>query len=437
MKKFFFMCWLLGMSLVYGDVVLDINQGQVKPFPLSVLSFKGNAKEAQSIPSVVVQDLEGSGFIEVLDPHSYMQPDLDLQTAPRFEDWKLINSRGLVVGEVSQHGRSLTVKFKVWDVADQLLLVEFEFKTEEKNWRRAAHLMANKIYKAVTGEEGYFDTRIVYIAEHGPQKKRIKRLAIMDYDGANHKYLSDGHESVVTPRFSPSSQTIVYMSYREHLKQARVYKLDLETGKTSLVGTFEGITYAPRFSPDGSKIIMSQAYKGSSSLYEVNLSTQHSKRLTHEDVIDTSPCYSPDETQIVFNSDRSGTRQLYVMDKNGKNVRRISFGGGMYATPVWSPNGEWIAFTKVEKGQFYIGLMRPDGTEERLIATGFLVEGPTWAPNSHTLAFYNQERWGKHSTGGKASLYTIHISGRHKKIIKTPEDATDPAWSPSLPVDQI
>lgn len=257
----------------------------------------------------------------------------------------------------------------------------------------------------------------------------------MDWDGANHKYLTDGTVSIVTPRFSPSMQMIVYMSYGEHYKQAKVYTLDLETGKTSLVGTFEGITYAPRFSPDGSKIIMSQAYKGSSSLYEVDLRTQRSRRLTNEGVIDTSPCYSPDETQIVFNSDRSGTRQLYVMGLGDKNIRRISFGGGTYATPVWSPDGEWIAFTKTEKGQFYIGLMRPDGTEERLIASGFLVEGPTWAPNSHVLGFYSQDRWGKNNIGGKAKLHTIHISGRHKKTIKTPEDATDPAWSP-LPFDE-
>lgn len=436
MKKILFILWGLWTPVVYSDVVVDINQGQVKPFPLSVLFFQGNAKAAEQTRSVVISDLERSGFVEVLDPNSYMQPHLDLETSPRFEDWKLINSRGLVVGEAQENGSMLTLRFKFWDVYEQALLVEFEFKTEKKHWRRIAHLMADKIYKAITGEEGYFDTRIVYVSEHGPQKKRMRRLAIMDQDGANHKYLTNGEASVVTPRFSPNSQKIVYMSYGSHLKQAKVYQVDLETGKTSLVGAFEGITYAPRFSPDGLKIIMSQAYKGASSLYEVNLQTQKSNRLTRDDVIDTSPCYSPDGTKIVFNSDRGGTKQLYVMSSNGQNVRRISFGGGVYATPVWSPDGEWIAFTKVEKGQFFIGLMRPDGSDERLIAEGFLVEGPTWAPNSRLLSFYNQERWGKTGTGGKARLYTIHVSGRNKKTIETPEDGTDPAWSPSLPFAQ-
>src|SRR3989344_1796243 len=438
MKKILFLLWCAWMPLLlYSEVVVDIDQGQVKPFPLAVLPFQGNTKISEQIRSVVIEDLERSGFVEVLDPNSYIQTNLDLQTTPRFEDWKLINSRGLVVGEVLERGKILTVRFKFWDVYEQSLSVEFEFKTDMKHWRRIAHLTANKIYKVITGEEGHFDTRIIYVSERGPQKKRIKRLAIMDQDGANHKYLTNGDASVITPRFSPNSQKIVYMSYETHLRQAKVHQLDLETGKTSLVGIFEGITYAPRFSPDGSKVIMSQAYKGSSSLYEVDLATQKAKRLTTDDVIDTSPCYSPDGTEIIFNSDRGGTKQLYVMSSTGQNIRRISFGGGVYATPVWSPDGEWIAFTKVENGQFFIGLMKPDGSEERLISTGFLVEGPTWAPHSRLLVFYNQERWGKNGKGGKASLYTIHVSGRNKKIIQTPEDATDPAWSPPLPFDQI
>lgn len=436
MKKILLLLCAVWMQLVYAEVLVDINQGQVKPFPVSILVFQGDPKLKDGIRSVLVTDLERSGFVEVLDSNSYMQPHLSLEELPRFQDWKLINSRGLVIAQVLTNGNSLTVRFKFWDVYEQALLVDFEFKTEPKHWRRVAHLMANKIYKAITGEEGYFDTRIVYVSEKGPQKKRIKRLAIMDQDGANHHYLTNGDPAVITPRFSPNAQKIVYMSYEHGPQKAKVHQLDLETGKTSLVGHFEGITYAPRFSPDGSKIIMSQAYKGTSSLYEVDLSSQKSKRLTNDEAIDTSPCYSPDGTQVVFNSDRGGKKQLYVMRSDGQQVRRISFGEGVYATPVWSPDGEWIAFTKVEKGQFFIGLMRPDGSDERLIAEGFLVEGPTWAPNSRLLIFYNQERWGKNGGGGKARLYTIHVSGRHKKVIPTPEDGTDPAWSPSLPFNQ-
>ncbi|MFN7662776.1 MAG: Tol-Pal system beta propeller repeat protein TolB [Alphaproteobacteria bacterium] len=436
MKKIFFFLASILFSSVYGGVVVDIDQGQVKPFPLSILLFQGNSQMEDKLRTVLVNDLERTGFVEVLDSKAYMQPQVGLEETPRFQDWKLINSRGLVVAQAQLEGQFLNVHFKFWDVYEQTVLVDFQFKTEAKNWRRLSHLMANKIYKAITGEEGYFDTRIVYVSEKGPQKNRIKRLAIMDQDGANHHYLTSGDVPVITPRFSPNSQKIVYMSYGAHTKQAKVFQLDLENGKSTVVGSFEGITYAPRFSPDGKKIIMSQAYKGTSSLYEVDLQTQKSKRLTHENVIDTSPSYSPDGSQIVFNSDRGGKKQIYTMNTFGNNIKRISFGGGVYATPVWSPDGEWIAFTKVEGGQFFIGVMKPDGTEERLIAAGFLVEGPTWAPNSRMLLFYNQERWGKDGKGGKARLYTIHISGRHKKLIPTPEDGTDPAWSPPLPFNQ-
>ena len=435
MKKFLLTFFFFAASS-HADVVLDINQGQTKPFPLSIPFFQGETKLEEQIRSVVKGDLQRSGFIEILDSKSYVQTSIKYQDTPRFQDWKLIHSRGLVVGEISVERDILTTRFKLWDVYGQEILMAFELKAKVKHWRRIAHLMANKIYKNITGEEGYFDTRIVYISENGPQKKRVKRLAIMDQDGVNHQYLTGGNVSIITPRFSPNSQKIVYMSYGEEGKQAKVHQLDLETGKRSLVGSFEGITYAPRFSPDGSKVIMSQAYKGNSSLYEVDLYTKKSKRLTSDPVIDTSPCYAPDGKKIVFNSDRGGKKQLYVMSSSGHHIRRISFGGGVYATPVWSPDGKWIAFTKSEGGQFFIGLMRPDGSEERLIASGFLVEGPTWAANSRILLFYNQERWGKKGRGGKARLYTIHVSGRNKKILPTPEDGTDPAWSPTLPFEQ-
>ena len=346
-----------------------------------------------------------------------------------FGDWRQINAQALVSGSVQGQGDGRSrVEFRLWDVFAEQQLAGFAYTTTRQNWRRIAHIIADEIYKRITGEDGYFDSRIVYIAEAGPAEKREKRLALMDQDGANHQYLTDGRALVLTPRFSPSAQEITYLSYAQGTP--RVYLRNIDSGQQEALGDFPGMTFAPRFSPEGNRIVFSRTDNGATNIYALDLRTRRPSRLTEGNSIDTTPSYSPDGSKIVFNSDRGGSQQLYVMDGSGGEARRISFGSGKYGTPVWSPRGDLIAFTKIDGGSFYIGVMRPDGSGERLLTQDFLVEGPTWAPNGRVLMYFRQGR----SSGRAASprLYSIDLTGGNQREIGTPGDASDPAWSPLL-----
>jgi len=408
-------------------VVLD--QGNPKPIPIAIPDFyaasPADAQVGADVASVVSADLERSGLFAPIDHKAFIQDAASLQQGPRFNDWKLINAQALVSGVAQSRGNGqVNVQFRLWDVFGGQQMTGFQYTAASNNWRRVAHKIADEIYKRITGEEGYFDTRIVYISETGPKDKRIKRLAIMDQDGENHKYLTDGAVLVLTPRFSPAAQDITYMSYFNN--KPRVYLFNIDSGQQEVLGDFPGMTFAPRFSPDGSKVIMSMAQGGNTDIYAMDIRTRRSQRLTDSPAIDTSPCYSPDATRIVFNSDRGGEQQLYVMNADGSNVQRISKGQGRYATPVWSPRGDLIAFTKFFGQTFQIGVMRPDGSGERILSTGWLVEGPTWAPNGRVLAFFSQDQ------RGLTQLHSIDLTGYNERILKTPMDGSDPAWSPLL-----
>lgn len=430
---------LVGLILArpaVAELRIDITRGQMEPLPIAVTDFAGATDDEQrygrKIAEVVSADLQRSGLFKPIDQRAFIQTVPSLQVLPRFADWKLINAQALVHGkvELGSDGR-LRVAFRLWDVFAEEQMTGQSYTAVPAGWRRIAHLIADAIYQRITGESGYFDTQIVYVAESGPKNDRTKRLAIMDQDGANHRFLTDGSDLVLTPRFSPTLREITYLSYYQ--RTPRVYLLQIDTGRRELLGNFPGMTFAPRFSPDGNKVIFSMAEDGNSEVYEMDLRTRRSRRLTSSPAIDTSPCYSPDGSQIVFNSDRGGSQQLYVMDADGGNVRRISFGDGRYATPVWSPRGDLIAFTKMKGGEFYIGVMRPDGSGERMLTKGYLVEGPTWAPNGRVLMYFRQERSDAQGKGGSSKLYTIDITGYNERQVVTPLDASDPAWSPLIP----
>lgn len=417
-----------------AEVTIDITGAHANPLPIAIPSFSASAEDkglAQRITAVLVADLERSGLFVGMDEGAFLQSFDTIHTQPRFPDWQVINAQALVQGEAETlaDGR-VKVSFRLWDIFAQRQMAGQAFVTEGENWRRIAHIVADAVYKRITGESGYFDTRIVYIAEKGSKLNRIKRLAIMDQDGANHKYLTNGDALVLTPRFSPTVQQITYMSYYNDVP--RVYLFDIETGHQEIIGEFPGMTFAPRFAPSGKSVIMSLALDGNSEIYSYDLKKKTQKRLTRHPSIDTSPCYSPDSKYITFNSDRSGTQQLYVMDADGDNVRRISFGEGRYATPVWSPRGDYIAFTKMLGGRFYIGVMHPDGSGERLLAEGYMVEGPTWAPNGRRLIYFRETKGGRFRRGS-VRLYSIDLTGYNERLITTPLDASDPAWSPVLP----
>src|SRR5215470_5465677 len=409
-----------------ADIRVDITSGNPQPLPIAITDFVGGDVGAQ-ISDVITNDLQSSGWFAPIDKAAFIQTPQSLQAVPRFGDWRVINAQALVTGTVTQQGDGrLRVEFRLWDVLGEQQMTGLALTAPAANWRRIAHRVADAIYSRITGEDGYFDSRIVYVSESGPETKRVKRLAIMDQDGWNQKYLTDGRDLVLTPRFSPSTQEITYLAFTGN--RPRVHLLNLETGQQETLGDFPGMTFAPRFSPDGNRVVMSLAKDGNTDIYAMDLRTRRVSRLTNDPAIDTSPCYSPDASRIVFNSDRGGSQQIYIMNADGSNVQRISHGEGKYGTPVWSPRGDLVAFTRIAGGTFYIGVMHPDGSGERMLAQGYLVEGPTWAPNGRVISFFRQD-----SGGAPTRLYSIDLTGYNERQLQTPQDASDPAWSPLIP----
>jgi len=411
-------------------VELNITRGTIQALPIAIADFAGDgsvdAQAAREISDVVASDLRSSGLFSPIDQAAFIEKGVGTDSTPRFEDWRVVNAQALVVGRIGSSDGRLKAEFRLWDVFAGKQLAGEQFFARPKDARRIGHIIADAIYERITGEKGYFDTRIVFVDESGPKDKRVKRLAIMDQDGHNVRLLTTGQNLVLTPRFSPSTQEITYMSFEG--ETPKVYLLNIETGQKEIVGAFPGMTFAPRFSPDGQRIVMSLEREGNSNLFAMDLRSRRTLQLSNTNAIDTAPCYAPDGTQIVFETDREGSRQIYVMDANGTNQRRISRGQGSYSTPVWSPRGDLVAFTKMVGGQFLIGVMKPDGSGERILTEGFHNEGPTWAPNGRVLMFFRESP----GAGGGPRLFTIDLTGYNERQVATPAFGSDPAWSPLI-----
>jgi TolB protein len=407
-------------------VTLNLQKGNIEPLPIAITDFQSGDDLGVNVSSVITADLKRSGLFAPVDKTAFIQKIINPDAPPRFDDWKAINAQALVTGRVTKEadGR-LKAEFRLWDTFGGQQMIGQQFFTRPENWRRVAHIIADAVYEKMTGEKGYFDTRVVFVSESGPATARVRQLAIMDQDGANVRILTHSNAIVLTPRFSPNDQEITYMSFEGD--QPRVYLLQLETGQREVVGNFPGMTFSPRFSPDGQRVIMSLQEKGNANIFTMDLRSRTTTRLTSTAAIDTSPTYSPDGQRIAFESDRGGRQQIYVMNADGSNQTRISFGDGAYSTPVWSPRGDLIAFTKQSAGKFSIGVMKPDGSGERILTTGFHNEGPTWAPNGRVLMFFRQAQG-----AGGPSLFSIDLTGYNEQRIPTPTFASDPAWSPLL-----
>jgi TolB protein len=409
-------------------VELNITQGTIQPLPIAIADFVGDGSVdpavAREISGVVANDLKSSGLFLPIDRAAFIEEGLGPDRMPRFEDWRVVNAQALAVGRIGASEGKLKAEFRLWDVFAGKQLAGEQFFARPKDARRVGHIIADAIYERITGEKGYFDTRIVFVDESGPKNKRMKRLAIMDQDGSNVRLLTTGQNLVLTPRFSPSTQEITYTSFEGDTP--KVYLLNIETGQKEVVGAFPGMTFAPRFSPDGQRIVMSLERDGDTNLFVMDLRSRRTMQLTNDNAIDTAPCYSPDGRQIVFESDRDGSGQLYVMGADGSSPRRISQSRGSYSTPVWAPRGDLIAFTKMSGGQFLIGVMRPDGSGERILTEGFHNEGPTWAPNGRVLMFFREQP----GAAGGPRLFTIDLTGYNERQVATPAFGSDPAWSP-------
>ena len=426
---------LLSITNAVALIEIDITEGNREPLPIAITNFFYDDVDAlilseisNNLSDVVEADLERCGLFDPINEEAFIQKNAAMHLRPRFEDWRLIKSQALVTGKLKiVDGDKLRAEFRLWDTLAEKELEALVLITTLDNWRRISHMISDKVYERLTGEKGYFDTRILYVSESGPKNQRIKKLAIMDQDGENHRHLTSGKELVLTPRFNPTKQEITYLSYFKNLP--RVYLLNIETGNQEVVGDFPGMTFAPRFSPDGNKIIMSLAKDGNSDIYVMDLKSRVVTRLTNNPAIDTSPSYSPDGKKITFNSDRGGSQQIYVMDNDGRNQKRISNEGGNYATPVWSPRGDLIAFTKNFKGNYAIGVMRTNGEGERLLTENWYQEAPSWSPNGRVLIFYRETAANEDGQGHSSTLWSIDLTGFNEREIETPQDGSDPAWS--------
>lgn len=426
------MLMALSTPVVHAATRIDITKGTMNPLPVAIPVFiaaPGLESEAQGITEVIGNNLTNSGLFKVIDRQAYIEQFASVDQVPQFANWRQINAQSVIVGEVKPGATGIDVSFRVWDVLSGKQLAGQTFKADRSGWRRVGHLVSDQIYSRMTGEDGYFDTRVVYVAESGDWRRPTKRLAVMDQDGANQRYLTSGRALVLTPRFDNDSQRIIYMSY-EH-GQPAVYLYNLTTGREELVGNFPGMSFAPRFSYKNDKAIMSVSQNGNAEIYVLDLASHRANRLTNDPSIDTSPSFSPDDSQITFASDRSGSQQIYVMNADGSNQRRISFGKGNYATPVWSPRGDLIAFTRIHGGKFYIGVMRTDGSGERLLTESYMDEGPTWSPNGRVIMF-GRKSPGTNTTPGQTKIVSVDLTGYNERIIPTSSEASDPAWSPLL-----
>jgi TolB protein len=412
--------------------VIDVNKGVMKPVNIALNLFEASGGGLKGdFLKVVSNDLRGTFLFRPVPEGAFMQVLSGADKTPTFSLWKIINAQYLANIELKVDGNVLKVSVVLYDVLSETSAGKLTASGDVRDWRKLAHIVSNNIYERITGEIGYFDTKILYVAVRPRVRgNKIYRLAIMDQDGYDHKYLTDGNTIVLTPRFSPNGKEFSFFSYREKIVNGRrvpvsagVYRYDIANQKTELLANFEGMTYAPRYSPDGNFLIFSLSHHGSSSIYTFDLVTRKVTRLTKGKCIDTSPCFSPDGKYIVFNSDRGGTQQLYIMDADGSNIRRLSFSNGRYATPVWSPRGDWIAFTRFGRDGFYIGLIHPDGTGERMLASGYLVEGPTWSPNGRVILFSHQDY------SRREKIFSVDVTGYNKHEIQTPQDAIDPEWS--------
>src|ERR1700731_1814832 len=425
---------LLLPSLARAQTKLVIPEGNVAPLPIAIPNFvAGSPADGEvgvGVAQVITNNLKRSGLFAPIDQAAFIEKISNIDVAPQFQNWKTINAQALVTGRMTRQpdGR-LQAEFRLWDVAAGQQLAGQKYVTSPESWRRIGHIISDQIYERLTGEKGYFDSRVVFVDESGPKERRIKRLALMDQDGANVRYLTKGADLVLTPRFSPSTQEITYMEFGQG--DPRVYLYRIETGEREIVGNFPGMSFSPRFSPDGQRVIMSLQQGGNSNLFVMDLRSKSTTRLTDPPAIDPSPSYAPDGPRLCFESDRGGKPQIYVMPATGGAAQRISFSkdasGGSYSTPVWSPRGDYIAFTKQGGGQFSIGIMKPDGSGERILTSGYHNEGPTFAPNGRVLMFFRDP-------GGNSgpSLFTVDISGRNEQRVPTPGYASDPAWSPLL-----
>ena len=424
--------FLLFFNSIFAIDTVNLQTSRYSKLSIAINNFACSHKSLYSdylkLNSIIISDLIISGLYNILDNINVIDRKFGISHVPNFAEWKKIKADILVNGEIRKESRNhYKIYFNVWDIILNKLLLSKSFSIQRQDLNLGSHIIANHIYELLTGAKGYFDSKIAYISEVYSRKKKIKRLAVMNFDGTNNQFLTDGKNIVLNPEFSSDGKKILYVSYAKKMPQ--VFLKHLYTGEEVIIGNFPGMSFAPQFSPDDKKIIFSVAKKGATNLFQMDIATQNITKITNNFSINTSPSYSPDGEQIVMNSDYGGSTQIYIMNKDGSNKHRISFGGGSYREPSWSPRGDYILFTKIEKGEgFMIGIMKPDGSGEKILTKGFQVEKPAWCPNGRVIIFTKlkvNSKIGLH----EPYLYTIDISVFNERLIPTPKAASHAAWA--------
>ncbi|MEN3931117.1 Tol-Pal system beta propeller repeat protein TolB [Microvirga sp. W0021] len=422
----------LGLAMAMGSIPasaqldVDVTQGNIQPTPIAIADFSGDGELGRQVAGVITNNLTRSGYFIVVDKSRFPERP-SFEVPPKAGVWNDTGVKAILTGRVSRDGSGrLKAEFRLYDAFTGQQITGQQYFTDPSYWRRIGHIISDAVYTKITGVGPFFDTRVAYVAETGPKENRRKQLAVMDQDGANVRYITQGEATIVTPRYSPTSQDITFMA-QKHGEQGRVQLINLETGARQVVGNFPDMTASPRFSPDGQRIVMSLQQGGNANIYMMDLGSRTTTRLTSTAAIDTSPSFSPDGRNIVFESDRGGRQQIYIMNTDGSGQKRISFGEGSYSQPAWSPRGDYIAFTKQRSGGFAIGVMKPDGSGERILTESFHSEGPTWAPNGQYIIFFRDP-----GGQGGGRLYMVDVTGRVEMPLPTPTSASDPTWSPLL-----
>ena len=425
----FFMSKIFVANAETKPLMIEITQGVIKPMPIAIsqLTALGDTTPelVEEFMNIIKADLAGTGLFKVIPQSAHISSNVTFGSKINFSDWRAINTDALITGTVSSAGDNFEIKFRLYDTFAQKELGQgYRYSGKRVLLRKIAHRISDEVYSRLSGEGPYFDSQVVYVSEEGPKNARKKRLAIMDYDGANHRFLTSGNDIVLAPRFDPTDpKKIVFTSYETGVP--KVYSMNVDTLNKRLLDDQPSMTFAPRFSPDGRNVVMSLTDRGNTDIYSVVLDTGRKTRLTSGASIDTAPSYSPDGRQIVFESDRGGRQQIYIMSASGGDPKRISFGKGSYGTPVWSPRGDMIAFTKISQGRFHSGVMRTDGSNERLLTASFLDEGPTWSPNGRVIMFFRETA----GTNGAPEIFSVDVTGRNLKRVNTVNHGSDPAWS--------
>ena len=414
-----------------GPLQIEISEGVPDPLPIAIAhSITTDRREneiAGRIEAVIASDLTNTGLFRVLLAESQIAQLTNIDAPVAFADWTAAGAQALLVTRVSATGTRIRVSFRLFDVLSEESLGDgLEIVGNERDWRRVAHKIADVIYSRISGESGYFDSRVAFISETGSKDNRSKQLGLMDYDGENLRFLTTRSDQsiIINPRFSPDGASLIYTAYDDGRPRVRI--MDIASGRRRSLLDEEIMAFSPRFSPDGGHAVMSVADGPNVDIHEVDLSSGASRALTRSTSIDTSASYSPDGKWIAFESDRSGSQQIYVMNVAEGDARRVTFNTGRYGTPAWSPRGDLIAFTKQQGGRFHIGVISPDGRGERLLTASFLDEGPSWSPNGRVLMFFRESPGDR----GGPQLMSVDVNGRNLRTVRTPAFASDPAWSP-------